>query len=133
MTTPDRTGLRIREVTGTAKVRRADESELQMAIVAYVKLAAPKQMFFSIPNHGVRSRAGGAKQKAMGLRPGMPDLCFILARNHVGFMELKVGKNKLSPAQEAFAVWCKDNLVPYAVVTNLDTAVEVLRGWGVIR
>lgn len=115
------------------RVRRSDEEQLQRSIADYLRYAAPKAMWFAVPNGEHRSKATGGRLKAMGVRAGVPDLCFILKRGYAGFMELKVAGGKLSKPQEAFQAYCEENQIPYALVTSLDGAIKVFKGWGIIN
>lgn len=119
---------------GSAKPRRRnDEERLQRSLVSYLGYAAPKALYFHVPNGEGRSKATGGRLRAMGVRAGVADLCFVLNSGHVAFMELKVNGGKQKAAQLAFEQHCIDRDVPYVVVTNMDTAIEVLKGWGVVR
>ena len=59
------------------------------------------ELLYAIPNAGKRPVYVGAKMKAEGLLPGMPDMCLPISRGGFNnlFVELKVGKNKPSPNQ----------------------------------
>lgn len=122
---PERTG---------PKVRNRDEEQLQRSIVSYLEIAAHKDaIWFAVPNGEHRSKATGGRLKAMGVKAGVADLCFLVKRGYAAFMELKVNGGRQSAAQLVFEQRCIDNNVPYVVVTNMDTAIEVLKGWGVVR
>ena len=56
---------------------------------------------YAIPNEGKRSHIVGAIHKMIGLKAGMPDLCLPVSRGKYGalYIEMKVGKNKSTPAQ----------------------------------
>lgn len=47
----------------------------QVAFVKWFRLQYPKVMIFAIPNGGARHAIVGAKLKAEGVLPGVPDLC----------------------------------------------------------
>ncbi|HXF63049.1 MAG TPA: VRR-NUC domain-containing protein [Caldilineaceae bacterium] len=57
---------------------------------------------FAIPNGGHRHAAVAAKLKAEGVKPGVPDLFLPVPRGgyHGLWIELKVGANQLTPAQQ---------------------------------
>lgn len=63
-------------------------------------------MMYHIPNEGKRSAAYGARLKAEGLRPGVPDICLPVARgkHHGMYVEMKVDKNKVTPEQDMYMV-----------------------------
>ena len=49
-------------------------------------------------------------------------------------MEIKRAAGwRLSPAQQWFAAELQRHGVPYAVAGGFDAAVEILKGWGVLR
>jgi hypothetical protein len=82
-----------------------NEHELQVAIMQEVEWRANQEplwgMVFAIPNGGQRNVVVAAKLKAEGVRAGVLDLCLPVARRgyHGMFMELKVGRNKLTALQ----------------------------------
>lgn len=57
-----------------------------------------RRMFFHIPNGGNRSLKEGMKFKAMGVVPGVPDMC-LLHNKTAYFFEFKSEQGKLSPEQ----------------------------------
>ena len=65
------------------------ESQQQQAVVDYCALKAIP--VFHIPNEGRRSTRNGARLKAEGLKPGVPDLCIPVPRGgyHGLFIEMK--------------------------------------------
>lgn len=83
-----------------------NEHQLQASIIAEIDLRANLDsrwaLIFAVPNGGQRSKATAGKLKAEGVRAGVLDLCLPLpARGYHGmFMELKVGRNKLTPRQQ---------------------------------
>lgn len=78
-------------------------------------------LLFAIPNGGWRSPRTGARLKAEGVQPGVPDLCLPVARGpyHGLFIEMKTLKGKLSPEQK---VW-------HAALREQGYRVEVCYGW----
>jgi len=65
-------------------------------------------MHFHVPNGGKRNKREAARFKAMGVKAGVHDLIILLSDARVIFIELKVGKNKLQPAQIKFDEWLKN-------------------------
>jgi hypothetical protein len=121
-------------VGSAKKPRRNDEEQLQRGIVAYLGYAARKDaIWFHVPNGEGRSKAAGGRLKAMGVRPGVADLCFVLKDGHAAFMELKAVGGKQSANQLVFEQRCIDCGVPYVVVTSMGGAIEILKAWGVVR
>lgn len=61
-------------------------------------------LIYAIPNGGARDAITGARLKREGVKPGVPDLCLPVSRKGHGamYVEMKHGKNKPQPAQEAW-------------------------------
>jgi hypothetical protein len=61
-------------------------------------------MLYAVPNGGKRDKATAAKLKAEGVKAGVPDVFLPVARGgyHGFYIEMKVGKNKTSPEQNAW-------------------------------
>lgn len=89
---------------------RQSEHELQVELIKECDRRAATNplwgLILAIPNGGHRSKAVAGKLKAEGVRAGVPDLLLpVERRGYIGlFIELKIGNNPLSPAQE---VWAK--------------------------
>lgn len=60
-------------------------------------------MLYHITNEGLRSVTTGARLKAEGLRPGVPDLCLAVARGgaHGLYIEMKRTKGGRLSAEQA--------------------------------
>jgi hypothetical protein len=94
-----------RALTGRTRKPRLDlEGDLQRALVR--ALDAAGILFFHCPNGGHRSAREGAKLKALGVKPGVPDLIIItrcewMRRADVPgcVLELKAPKGRVSPEQ----------------------------------
>jgi hypothetical protein len=117
----------------SAKPRRPrtnPEEQLQIAVAEYLALAAPDLMWFHVPNGEKRSKATAGRLKAMGVRAGVPDLCFILPGGASAFIELKAGKGRLTSEQVAFfdAIPVE---VPRAVCRSVEDVAAALMSWGV--
>ncbi len=109
------------------------EETLQKAIVAHLRLRGTGALWFHVPNGEHRSKRTGARLKAMGVRAGVCDLVFCLPTGLFAAMELKAPGGRLSPAQKDFEAQCRKLGVPHAVVGDLNTAIDILLGWEVIR
>lgn len=59
-------------------------------------------LMYHIPNEGKRSYREGAKQKSIGLKKGVPDICLPVARGkyHGLYIELKALDGKLTDNQQ---------------------------------
>jgi len=82
------------------------ESKLQQSCVKAFRKAYPKYagLLFAIPNGGKRTAITGRIMNAEGALAGVPDLFLAVPSGsyHGMFIEMKWGKNKPSPEQEAF-------------------------------
>lgn len=107
------------------------EDILQMQVARFLKVAAPDLLWWHVPNGGRRHPAEARKFKDMGVRPGVPDLCFVLPGGLSGFIELKAGKNALEPTQKAFGAAVVASGAAYAVCRSLEAVEASLRSWGV--
>jgi hypothetical protein len=96
------------------------EELLQKSVASYIRLQYPGAFFFHPPNEGRHRKQYRAKQKAMGLLAGLPDVMIL---NHGGAyhglaIELKVMYNKPSEKQLLIlahlaslgylAAWCNE-------------------------
>lgn len=113
--------------------KQRPEARLQKAIIQVVQLQhMPGVLWFSVPNEGKRSEGLGVELKAMGLRAGVADLCFIVSgRPH--FLELKSADGRQSPEQVAFAADCAIAGAHYELARNIGEALDILASWGAIR
>lgn len=100
---------------------KREEQTLQIAVAKFLRYALPEPIvFFHVPNGGARSKVEGAILKAMGTRPGMPDLGFILPTGVVAWCELKAKRGVLTPAQKDFRDLCRARGVPFAECKSIE-------------
>lgn len=85
-------------------------------------------MHFHVPNGGSRNIIEATKLKKMGVRPGVSDIIICHPKKtQIAFIELKVGKNKLTDSQKLF-IKVVEKLGHFtALVRSLDEFKEVLR------
>lgn len=104
---------------------RTEEQE-QVAVVKYCTLRHIP--IVHIPNEGKRSLSAAARLKAAGMQPGFPDLFIPAARGGACglFIEMKVGKNKPSDAQEAWLETLNWSGYAVAVCWGFDDAKFVI-------
>lgn len=102
------------------------EDEEQIDLMRWAALAAAARpelrMLFHIPNGGSRGKAEAGRFRAMGVKPGVPDLFLPVARGpwHGLFVELKRTKGgRVSPEQ---AEWIRD-------LEAQGYCAVVCRGW----
>ena len=105
------------------------EAQEQAAVITWWSQACqvhglPLFSIFSVPNgaHLAGGMIAAVQLKRQGMRPGVLDLFFTVPRGkYCGFyVEMKVGKNKLSDEQKAFAAFVRS--VGYAVGTYWSAA-----------
>lgn len=121
----------VRRIPGAKPAR--DEEMLQRAIWQLIQLEGnPNAIAYAVPNGTYKSKAAAGRQKAMGLRAGVPDLAFVLPDGGAAFMELKSRTGRVSPEQSAFIATCDAIGVPCPVVSDLENARMILRAWKVI-
>lgn len=87
------------------------------------------RLLFAIPNSGAGAQKGRAGWlKAEGVRKGVPDLCLPVARGpyHGCFVEMKVGRNKLSAEQSAWLVDLSESGYRVIVAYGQDEAWDRL-------
>ena len=97
------------EAVTVPKPRKAikhEEDDLQAAVWKWFGYQYPEWAghFWATPNGGARSKATAAKMKATGTLKGVADMQLAIRRPHAAglFLELKIGKNKVSDAQRDF-------------------------------
>lgn len=106
------------------------ESSLQITCVEYFDLKYPhlKQLLFHIPNGGKRNIREAARLKRMGVRAGVADFFLAIPRGgyHGLFIELKVGKGKLTDSQKAFTDAVAEKGYLTAEVRSVDGFIELI-------
>lgn len=109
------------------------EQDFQIALVQYLKIAAAKDCFwFHVPNQRKQSLYMGQLFKRLGVRAGVPDLCFVHDGRFFG-LELKSPSGRATENQLQ-ALSDIDAAGGYScLVDNIDSAQGVLKGWGIVR
>ncbi len=80
--------------------RNRPEEVLQRATARYLDLALPDDaVWFHCPSGGARSKAEAGIFKAMGVKPGIPDI-IVIYRGRMIAIELKAARGRSSPAQK---------------------------------
>lgn len=117
---------------------RQTEAQLQMAVARY--LDARGFLWCHVPNGEARNAVTGAKLKRMGVKRGVPD---VLIFNRCGgeksvslAIELKTGKNKMTPEQSRWCYKLQECGWFHAVCWSVDEViaeVEYLYGKGKVK
>ena len=113
---------------------RPKESALQIAIIgAQRDYGRPDWLFWHTANGELRDKRAAAKLKAMGVRPGVPDLLFLSPAGIAHFVECKRPGGRLSDEQEKFREHCIRHGIAHVVVESIDQALAALDHWGALR
>lgn len=86
------------------------EEQEQRAVIEWCEWNASRfpqlKLIFHVPNGGHRSKAEGGRFKAIGVKPGVPDLFLPVPRPpyHGLFIELKAPGGRVSTAQLSWIV-----------------------------
>jgi hypothetical protein len=117
-----------------SRVRRQHpEAAIQRAVFEHLRIRPAAGVFaFHCPNGGYRRPIEGAILKGLGVVAGVPDIIAIKdGRTYA--LELKAPGGRLTDNQLA----THNNLtragVHVAVADNLDDALRLLEGWGMLR
>lgn len=112
------------------------ESAEQKTLFEWAKRLSGKypelDLLYHIPNEGRRSVRTGARMKAEGLRPGVPDICLPVARggNHGLYIELKRVKNSRVTREQL--EWIEALVAQgyvAAVCRGCDEAIEIIENY----
>jgi hypothetical protein len=107
------------------------EEATHRAIASALALCLPKPwLYWHTPNGGGRSKAEGGILKALGTKPGIPDL-FVAGEGRVVALEVKAAKGRLSPAQKDTIGALAEAGIPTVIVHSLPEAIDALKALGV--
>lgn len=83
---------------------------------------------YHIPNEGKRSKIVGARLKAQGLKPGVPDVCLPTAHGgYIGlYIEMKVEPNKPNENQKEWLRKLREQGHLTAVCYNWEEAKQLI-------
>ena len=84
------------------------------------------------PAGEIRDAATASKLKAMGTKPGVPDLVLLISGRLHG-LELKRHDGRLSPEQRACHAEIENAGGCVATCHDVDSALRVLAMWGALR
>jgi hypothetical protein len=125
--------------------RKTPELDLQTQVAGFLRVAtiAPARWWF-VPNGANMSRAQAGRFKAAGLTRGVADLHFAWPSSDLetgwsvgddvsprfGTIEMKAGKGKLTPDQEAFRDDMRAMGHFWGEARSLEDVVDLLKAWG---
>jgi hypothetical protein len=69
----------------------------------------------------------------MGVQKGWPDFLLFGPGGRLHALELKRQGGAMTEEQEAFAVWCREQGVPFICTDDLREAIVTLSGWGALK
>ncbi|GIV35372.1 MAG: hypothetical protein KatS3mg031_3006 [Chitinophagales bacterium] len=106
--------------------KKQREAELQRAAARL--LDALGLLWFHTPNGGRRDAREAKLLKAEGVKAGVPDIIILhpFAQYHGILIELKVGRNKPTQAQETFMQRASAKGYFCAVVRSIDELINIL-------
>jgi len=114
--------------------KNTPEANLQMAVVLHLKfLAKPDVVWFHVPNGGKMPARTGAWNKRLGVIPGVPDMVFVIPGRQACFIEFKSPKGRQTDSQKAMEKRLLDIGAGYAVIRDIDAALDCLKEWGAIK
>jgi len=109
------------------------EERFQRLVVDYLRLAMPSDVVWTHFPAGGGGKVRGARLKAMGLRPGFPDLLFVWRdgeRTKTAWIELKTARGRESAAQRKVRKSLALAGCATAICRDLDAVIGTLKGWG---
>ena len=118
-----------RKQTAKLKDRTGNENDIQRAVAKVLDYSG--LTWFHPPMEGFRNPRTGGHMKAKGMKAGVPDClifnqCFSGAERGLA-LELKVGKNKPTPAQLQWADKLRACSWRVEVCRSMDEVLSVLR------
>jgi hypothetical protein len=106
------------------------EHNLQVACVRWfdAQYSDISRLLFAIPNGGKRNKITAVKLKAEGVRAGVADLFLAVTNEQYAglFIEMKVGKNKRTPAQAEFKEMVRMRGYACVVCYSLDEFINAI-------
>jgi hypothetical protein len=104
------------------------EDIFQMQVAQYLHLQYPNLLWWHTANERKTSPQAGARLKKKGVRAGVADI-LIFSGGEKYAIELKCGKNTLSPHQERFANDWQNEGGHIVTCYNLDEVISALVKW----
>lgn len=100
--------------------RQQHEARIQREIITFIRAVAPQCMVFAIPNGSQRTSSGRPANAVAGFTSGAPDLCVVMPRGAVLWLEVKAEKGRVSDAQLAFHLELQARNHDVAVVRSIE-------------
>ena len=100
---PSRISLADLGLSALRRRRAKPEEKFHRAVAVLLRaILGPEVVWFHVPNGEKRDAITGARLKAMGALPGVPDL-YLAWEGHTLWIELKAPKGTVSESQRTFA------------------------------
>lgn len=110
--------------------KNATESQHQQSLITWthwnVAMYPELALLYAIPNGGARNKITGAKLKAEGVKPGIPDLHLPVSRGGYLTLYIEMKRPKSGRTSEE-----QDDVIP--LLRNEGHRVEVCIGWEAAR
>ena len=84
---------------------KSEEHLIQSSVIKWARVMSVRypelDLLYAIPNGGARDVITGARLKAEGVKPGIPDLCLPVARGgfNAAYIEIKTETGRISDKQ----------------------------------
>ena len=85
---------------------------------------------FHVKNEGKKNIQVAMRDKALGLRSGVPDLCLVCCDGKTRWVELKAPLGVLSEHQKRFYDLCTKWGFDWALIRTIEEFREQLKKWG---
>lgn len=115
-------------------LKRGEDTE-QMAVIAWASWEVVRfpelKLLFHVPNGGKRNAKEAARFKAMGVKPGVPDLCLPVPMNGFAglYIEMKYDKNKPTDHQKEWIKALKEQGYKVVVCYGAQEATQELESY----
>jgi hypothetical protein len=110
-------------------MNKQSEHELQKAVAKYLDYI--KVLWWATPNGGHRHIGTARKLKQEGVKSGVPDICIAEPKGTYNglFIELKVGKNKVTDNQFVMLAELNKRGYQTAICYSFDEVVKVVSNY----
>jgi len=104
------------------------EHEEQAKLFGWTRNHPKLPWMFAIPNGGLRNKATAVRMKSEGVKAGVWDIFLPVpsGQYHGLFLEMKWGKNTLTPAQKEFGDYATQQGYCCKVAYSTEQAIEII-------
>jgi len=104
------------------------EHEEQAKLFGWTRNHPKLPWMFAIPNGGLRNKATAVRMKSEGVKAGVWDIFLPVpsGQYHGLFIEMKWGKNVLTPAQKEFGDYATQQGYCCKVAYSAEEAIEII-------